>query len=93
MLISMTSSNGRSSGVSELCEQDESGPSVPTIVFHGDHDMIVNINGDRVIAQSKAAANLRTTVSRGEALLRSFRTIPQWLLESRVNGIDQIHET
>lgn len=41
---------------------------VPTIVFHGDGDMIVNpVNGDQVIAQSKAAADLRTTVSRGEA--------------------------
>lgn len=44
------------------------GPAVPTIVFHGDRDAIVNpANGDHVIAQSKAAAKLRTTVSRGEA--------------------------
>src|SRR4030095_16885349 len=44
------------------------GRIVPTIVFHGDRDMIVNpVNGDQVIAQSKAAADLRTTVSRGEA--------------------------
>jgi poly(hydroxyalkanoate) depolymerase family esterase len=42
--------------------------AVPTIVFHGDRDMIVNpVNGDQVIAQSKAAADLRTTVTRGEA--------------------------
>lgn len=42
--------------------------AVPTIVFHGDRDTTVNpVNGDQVIAQSKAAANLRTTVSRGEA--------------------------
>jgi poly(hydroxyalkanoate) depolymerase family esterase len=42
--------------------------TVPTIVFHGDRDMTVNaVNGDQVIAQSKAAADLRTTVSRGEA--------------------------
>ena len=41
---------------------------VPTIVFHGDRDTTVNpINGDQVIAQSKAAADLRATVSRGEA--------------------------
>jgi poly(3-hydroxybutyrate) depolymerase len=37
-------------------------------VFHGDRDTIVNpLNGDQVIAQSKAGAVLRTTVSRGEA--------------------------
>jgi poly(hydroxyalkanoate) depolymerase family esterase len=42
--------------------------AVPTIVFHGDRDTTVNpINGDQVIAQSKAAADLRATVSRGEA--------------------------
>jgi hypothetical protein len=32
--------------------------TVPTIVFHGDRDMTVNaVNGDQVIAQSKAAAD------------------------------------
>ncbi len=45
-----------------------SGSSVPTIVFHGDRDTTVNpVNGDQVIAQSKAAADLRTKVSRGES--------------------------
>jgi poly(hydroxyalkanoate) depolymerase family esterase len=45
-----------------------SGGTVPTIVFHGDRDTTVNpVNGDQVIAQSKAAADLRTTISRGEA--------------------------
>jgi poly(hydroxyalkanoate) depolymerase family esterase len=44
------------------------GGSVPTIVFHGDRDTTVNpVNGDQVIAQAKAAADLRTTISRGEA--------------------------
>jgi poly(hydroxyalkanoate) depolymerase family esterase len=44
------------------------GGAVPTIVFHGDCDGIVHpVNGDQVIAQSKAEANLHTTVSRGEA--------------------------
>jgi poly(hydroxyalkanoate) depolymerase family esterase len=44
------------------------GRAVPTIVFHGDRDTTVNpVNGDQVIAQSKAAANLRTTVTIGEA--------------------------
>ena len=42
--------------------------AVPTIVFHGDCDTIVNpINGDHVIAQSKALPGLRTTITRGEA--------------------------
>jgi poly(hydroxyalkanoate) depolymerase family esterase len=41
---------------------------VPTIVFHGDRDMVVNpVNADQVIAQARAAADLRTTVSHGEA--------------------------
>ena len=41
--------------------------AVPTIVFHGDRDTTVRpINGDQVIAQSKAAADLRATVFRGE---------------------------
>jgi poly(hydroxyalkanoate) depolymerase family esterase len=59
---------GRSSGVWKPCQHHQSGRAVPTIVFHGDRDMIVNpINGDQVIAQSKAAADLRITVTRGEA--------------------------
>jgi poly(hydroxyalkanoate) depolymerase family esterase len=41
--------------------------AVPTIVFHGDRDTTVSpINGDQVIAQSKAAADLRPTVTAGE---------------------------
>ena len=41
---------------------------MPTIVFHGDRDTTVNpVNGDQVIAQAKAATDLRTTVSRGQA--------------------------
>jgi poly(hydroxyalkanoate) depolymerase family esterase len=44
------------------------GRAVPTIVFHGDRDTTVNpVNGDQVIAQSKATADLRTTVTTGEA--------------------------
>jgi poly(hydroxyalkanoate) depolymerase family esterase len=57
---------GRSSG--KPCRHGESGRSVPTIVFHGDRDIIVNpVNGDQVITQSKTAADLRITVTRGEA--------------------------
>lgn len=42
--------------------------SVPTIVFHGDRDTTVNpVNGDQVIAQSKAGSDLRSNVSRGQA--------------------------
>jgi poly(hydroxyalkanoate) depolymerase family esterase len=45
-----------------------SGGAVPTIVFHGDGDTTVSpVNGDQVIAQAKAAADLRTTVSHGQA--------------------------
>jgi poly(3-hydroxybutyrate) depolymerase len=41
---------------------------LPTIVFHGDRDQTVNpINGDQIIAQSKAGTNLKTTVDRGNA--------------------------
>src|SRR3954463_5148179 len=41
---------------------------VPTIVFHGDRDTTVSpVNGDQVIAQSRAGADLRTTVSRGQS--------------------------
>jgi poly(hydroxyalkanoate) depolymerase family esterase len=44
------------------------GRVVPTIVFHGDRDTTVNpINGDQVIAQSKAATKLRTAVTTGKA--------------------------
>ena len=59
---------GPSSGALQPCRHDDSRPAVPTIVFHGDRDMIVNpVNGDQVIAQSKAAADFRITVTRGEA--------------------------
>jgi poly(hydroxyalkanoate) depolymerase family esterase len=54
------------------------GGAVPTIVFHGDRDTTVNpINGDQVIAQSKAAENLLTTVSRGQVAggIRYTRTV------------------
>ena len=41
---------------------------LPTIVFHGDRDHTVNpVNGDQVIAQSKAAAELHLTISRGQS--------------------------
>jgi poly(hydroxyalkanoate) depolymerase family esterase len=42
------------------------GRTVPTIVFHGDSDSTVNpVNGDQVIAQSKACADLRIAEERG----------------------------
>jgi poly(hydroxyalkanoate) depolymerase family esterase len=44
------------------------GRPVPTIVFHGDGDRTVNpVNGDQVIAQAGAPADLETTVIRGRA--------------------------
>jgi poly(hydroxyalkanoate) depolymerase family esterase len=59
---------GRFPAVDGSHRHGRSGGAVPTIVFHGDRDTIVNpLNGDQVIAQSKAGAVLRTTVSRGEA--------------------------
>jgi poly(hydroxyalkanoate) depolymerase family esterase len=46
----------------------ENGRVIPTIVFHGDRDTTVSaVNGDQVIAQSKAGANLRVDVSSGSA--------------------------
>ena len=44
------------------------GGPVLTIVFRGDRDTTVSpINGDQVIAQATTAADLATSVSRGEA--------------------------
>jgi poly(hydroxyalkanoate) depolymerase family esterase len=44
-----------------------SGPTVPTIVFHGDRDITVHPrNGDHVIAQSKGTTNAQTRVQRGQ---------------------------
>src|SRR5882762_7993868 len=40
---------------------------LPTIVFHGDCDNTVSpVNGDQVIAQSKAAAEFQLTISHGQ---------------------------
>ena len=45
-----------------------SGSPVPTIVFHGDRDTTVSaINGDQVIAQSRAGVKLSAKVSAGQA--------------------------
>jgi len=41
---------------------------LPTIVFHGDRDKLVNpLNGDHVIAQSKGQRELHLTISRGQS--------------------------
>jgi poly(hydroxyalkanoate) depolymerase family esterase len=51
---------------------------IPTIVFHGDRDTTVNpVNGEHVIAQSKAAADFEATAIRGEAPggIRFTRTV------------------
>jgi poly(3-hydroxybutyrate) depolymerase len=50
-------------------QKHRSGGAIPTIVFHGDCDTTVNpANGNAVIAQSKASAELRVIVTHGEAL-------------------------
>ena len=48
----------------------QAGPSrlVPTIVFHGDRDRTVSpVNGDQVLAQAKAGADLMRTVRSGQS--------------------------
>lgn len=54
------------------------GAGVPTIVFHGEDDATVHpVNGDHVIAQSKAGADLRARSERGVSPggMRYTRTI------------------
>jgi poly(hydroxyalkanoate) depolymerase family esterase len=52
----------------QSASRDGSLRPVPTIVFHGDRDATVSpVNGDQVIAQSKAGADLRTTESHGRS--------------------------
>ncbi|MBB4197696.1 poly(hydroxyalkanoate) depolymerase family esterase [Rhodoblastus sphagnicola] len=54
------------------------GTAVPTIVFHGDGDTTVHpVNGDHVIAQAKAAADLRARSERGVSSggIRYTRTV------------------
>jgi poly(hydroxyalkanoate) depolymerase family esterase len=49
-------------------KRSRDGGAVPTIVFHGDRDTTVNpINADQIIAQSKATADLSTTISQGKS--------------------------
>jgi poly(hydroxyalkanoate) depolymerase family esterase len=46
----------------------DGGRPMPTIVFHGDRDATVSpVNGDQVIAQSKAAADLESSAGQGSA--------------------------
>jgi poly(hydroxyalkanoate) depolymerase family esterase len=54
--------------VTGLWHHDGAQTVIPTIVFHGDRDTTVNlVNGDQVITQAKAAADLRVEVIQGEA--------------------------
>jgi poly(hydroxyalkanoate) depolymerase family esterase len=58
----------RKGGKGSPTRHGDTGSVVPTIVFHGDRDTTVNpVNGDQVIAQAKAAAELGTSISRGKA--------------------------
>jgi poly(hydroxyalkanoate) depolymerase family esterase len=55
-------------GVAARRSPDGARSMIPTIVFHGDRDTTVNlVNGDQVITQAKAAADLRADVTQGEA--------------------------
>lgn len=41
---------------------------IPSIVFHGDHDAVVNVvNGSQIIAQSRGPSRLRPTVESGQS--------------------------
>ena len=58
----------RQGGPLEGVSRNGSRHPVPTIVFHGDRDTTVSpVNGDQVIAQSNAGADLRTTVNRWQS--------------------------
>ena len=55
-------------GTADLSMAEGSGPIVPTIVFHGDQDIVVHPrSGDNVIAHSKMTASLNSKVHSGEA--------------------------
>jgi poly(hydroxyalkanoate) depolymerase family esterase len=59
---------GRPISPSKSNHHDRSGSGIPTIVFHGDRDTVVNpLNGDQIVAQAKAATDLPTTITRGKA--------------------------
>jgi poly(3-hydroxybutyrate) depolymerase len=60
--------NGASSPPSAYGDVAQCGPTVPTIVFHGDADTTVHPrNGHHVIAQSKRSTMDQTQVHRGRA--------------------------
>ncbi len=55
-------------------------PLMPTIVFHGDSDTTVSpVNGEQVIAQAKAAADLHMIVEHGQSAggIAYMRTLQQ----------------
>jgi poly(hydroxyalkanoate) depolymerase family esterase len=57
-----------SSGSSDVLAAPGDGPTVPTIVFHGDRDTTVHPrNGDHVMAQSMRSATVQRRVQRGRA--------------------------
>ena len=59
---------GGSVATKSKSRQSRSARAVPTIVFHGDRDTTVNpINGDQVVAQARASADLETTMNRGQS--------------------------
>jgi poly(hydroxyalkanoate) depolymerase family esterase len=59
---------GGSATTKSVRRPKQSGSAVPTIVFHGDRDTTVSsVNGDEVVAQAKASAELRMQVNRGRS--------------------------
>jgi poly(hydroxyalkanoate) depolymerase family esterase len=71
--------NAMQRGAPALPQATQDHVIVPTIVFHGDQDTTVNaVNAAQVIAQAKAAASLRATVSNGtEGGLNFTRTVQE----------------
>ncbi|MGE5101769.1 MAG: alpha/beta hydrolase family esterase, partial [Deltaproteobacteria bacterium] len=56
----------------DAAQRSEIGPTIPTIIFHGDHDMTVNAsNADAIVEQARAANSddsaLTSTVYRGKS--------------------------
>jgi poly(hydroxyalkanoate) depolymerase family esterase len=57
-----------SQGAAASSRRSTASAAVPTIVFHGDKDRTVNsINGDQIIAQSRASGEFRVIMTHGQS--------------------------